>query len=186
MINTAHWTERSVEDFAYSVASDFVELLREKMDKLGWSNTRLAKAASVSKGRVSQIFKDPGNLEIVTMAKFARALRMKMAAFPYEDIDDPNNERGPINSEIFRICWENSKRPADMWAIKQMAVPQTTANSLDLKALLSNLEWGLGIFNKTSGNNPQPNLTGGVAPGFSYQIIASGRTQTIDDSIKRR
>ncbi len=129
MTTVRHWTERSIEDFAYSVAADFIDLLAEEMDRLGWSKAKLAKAAKVSKGRITQIFKNPSNLEIITMAKIARALKMKMAAFPYRDLSDPGNERGPINSEVFRLCWENAKRPADLWELRsaEMARQQSTS-----------------------------------------------------------
>jgi len=121
MNKESHWTERSTEDFLYSIASDFIEQLQSKMKTVGMKQSGLAKATKLSKGRISQVFKDPGNLELETMIKFARALSMKVSVLAYEDVDDPKNERGPINAEVFRLCWQHLKRPVDMWSFKQNA-----------------------------------------------------------------
>ncbi len=125
MNNESHWTERNIEDFLYSIASDFIEQLQSKMKVIGMTQSSLAKATKLSKGRISQVFKDPGNLELETMIKFARALSMKVSVLAYEDVDDPQNERGPINAEVFRLCWNHLKRPADMWSFKQNAQATT-------------------------------------------------------------
>src|SRR6266850_8043186 len=98
-MTTAHWTERSADDFLYSIASDFVEQLRAKMKKLGMTQSKLAKAARVSKSYVSQVFNDPGNLSLVTIVKFAKAVGMKVSVVGYED-DSARAGSGPINSDI--------------------------------------------------------------------------------------
>lgn len=125
MNNTAHWTERSTEDFLYSIASDFVEQLQSKMKALdNMTRAKLAKAAGISKGRISQIFNDPCNISLETIIKLARALGLKVSLMAYEDAGDPNNERGPVNADVFRILWEKAGRPFDMWDIQQL--PQNT------------------------------------------------------------
>jgi len=177
MTNTRHWTERSIEDFAYSVASDFIDLLREEMDRLGWSKSRLAKAANVSKGRITQIFQNPGNIEMITMAKVARALKMKMAVFPYKDLDDPNNERGPINSEVFRLCWEKADRPADMWAFEAKQTAQTSA-ALDAAALYDNIAFGLDVYLRTGGNVPRNQTGNRLTRQLPIEILDSKHTQS--------
>lgn len=138
MNNAIHWTERSVEDFLYSIATDIVEQLQSKMKALdNMTKAKLAKAAGISKGRISQIFNDPGNISLDTVVRLARALGMKVAVMAYEDTDDPNNERGPVNSDVFRICWEKAGRPFDMWDVQQL--PQMTI-TIDLtQALPPNL-----------------------------------------------
>lgn len=178
MSQTRHWTDRSVEDFAYSVASDFIDLLREEMDRLGWSKSRLAKAAKVSKGRITQIFQNPSNLEMITMAKVAKALRMKLTVFPYRDLDDPNNERGPINSEVFRLCWEKAKRPADMWAFEAQH-PATPSVVLDAARLNDNLAFQWDVYLRSSGTGTSRNQTGNrMTRQLPIELLDSQNTQS--------
>jgi hypothetical protein len=55
------------------------------------------------------------------MAKYARALGMKVSIVAYDD-HDPENKKGPINSEIFKMCWEQLGKPRDFWAMQEIAV----------------------------------------------------------------
>lgn len=143
-MTTTHWTERTPEDFLYSIASDFVEQLRAKMKRIGMSQARLAKAAKVSKGYVSQVFNDPGNLSLVTIVKFAKAVGMKVSVVGYEDTDSEGAGRGPVNAEVFRICWERQGKPIDMWSIKEQSVA-ATPNTIDVKSFIENFSLGLDI-----------------------------------------
>jgi transcriptional regulator with XRE-family HTH domain len=112
----AHWTEKSVDDFLYRIATDFVTQLESKIQMEGLNQGQLAEKLGVSRGRVSQLLNNPGNLTLKMIIKCARALGMKIAIVAYDD-NDPDNEQGPINSDIFRMCWENSGRPADFWSL---------------------------------------------------------------------
>ena len=150
MSNTLHWTGRSTEDFLYSIASDFVEDLRHKMKAIGMNQSKLAKAAKVNKSYVSRIFNDPGNLTLDTIVKFAHIVGLKVSIVAYED-NDKKGEHGPIDPHVFLRLWENAERPADIWAIPTKTVAQTT-NTLDLSELLSGMEWGWGVHNKTTTN----------------------------------
>ena len=58
------------------------------------------------------------------MIEYAKALGMKVSVVAYED-DDPENKKGPIDSEIFRICWEQLGKPRDFWAMQDIV---TTKN----------------------------------------------------------
>ncbi|HEY6119628.1 MAG TPA: helix-turn-helix transcriptional regulator, partial [Pyrinomonadaceae bacterium] len=69
MANVTHWTERSAKDFLYSIASDFIEQLQERMEAIPMKQSELARAAKVSKGYVSKMFKNPGNLSLETIVK---------------------------------------------------------------------------------------------------------------------
>jgi len=132
MSNIAHWTERSLEDFLYSIASDFVEQLQSKMKALDdMTRAKLAKAAGISKGRISQIFNDPGNISLDTAIRLARALGLGVSLLTYENVADSDNERGPVNADVFRICWERAGRPFDMWDIQ--ALPQVSVTSAALR-----------------------------------------------------
>jgi len=115
-----HWTEASTADFHYRVAFDFIEDLRSRMEELGLSQAALAKRLGISEGRVSQIFSNPGNLTIEKMIAYARALELKVTVVAYDD-GDKDNKQGPIPSEIFRICWDRSGKPASMWDLENDA-----------------------------------------------------------------
>ncbi len=132
MNNATHWTERSTKDFLYSVASDFVEQIQRRMKTLDMKPAQLARESKVSKGRISQIFKDPSNISLETMIKCARALGLKLLVSAYEDVDDPNNERGPLNGEIVNILWERAGRPFDMWDIRELPQMARTGDTLRL------------------------------------------------------
>ena len=114
---TIHWTERSTKDYHFRIAADFIAQLEEKMESESITQDKLAELIGVTKGRVSQVLNNPGNLTIGLIVKFARALGMKVSLVAYDD-DDPGNTRGPINSEIFKICWEDLGKPHDMWAFE--------------------------------------------------------------------
>ena len=169
MRKTTHWTQRSNEDFLYSIASDFIEALKKKMQTLGMSQSKLAKKAKVNKSYVSRTFKDPGNLTLETIVKFARTVGMKVSVLAYEDKSDPNNNAGPIDSEVFRLCWENAGQPADMWASKQKTIAQTSPLLAD--QLLADLRWSQFAYDQRS-NNARPNLTGDLVT-LPYDEIVS-------------
>lgn len=156
MVNVTHWTERSTKDFLYSIASDFIEQLQEQMERIPMKQSELAKLAKVSKGYVSKMFKNPGNLSLETIVKFARIVGMKVSIVGYVDINDPANSRGPISAEVFRRTWENANRPSDMWSIKEKTAV-TTANTLNVNDLLKNFELGFEVYlAKPKRKRPQP------------------------------
>ena len=111
-----HWTERTVEDFLYRIAADFAAQLEKRIQSEPLSKAKLAEKLGVSKGRVSQILNNPVNLTLKMIIKCVRAIGLKVAIVAYDD-NDQKNERGPVNSEIFRLCWENSGKPVDFWSI---------------------------------------------------------------------
>jgi len=123
-----HWTERSIEDYHFRIASDFISQLEEKMEDDGISQVELAKLTGLSKGRISQVINNPGNITVKIIVKFARALGLKVSLLAYND-GDPGNTRGPINSEIFRICWENSGKPLDFWSVQEAFGNRQSASS---------------------------------------------------------
>jgi len=110
-----HWTERSNKDFLFRIAADFITQLEDKMESIPISQDEFAKRLDVTKGRVSQVLNNPGNITLGKIIKYSRALGLKVSIVAYED-DDPKNERGPINSEVFNICWGKLGKPTDFWA----------------------------------------------------------------------
>jgi transcriptional regulator with XRE-family HTH domain len=121
----AHWTARSVKDYLFRIAADFIAQLENKMESLNISQDELAKKLGVTKGRVSQLINHPGNISLAKMIEYAKALGMKVSIVAYED-NDPENKKGPIDSEIFRLCWENSGKPRDFWAFEDINMNEQT------------------------------------------------------------
>lgn len=114
-----HWTQRTIRDYLFRIAADFIAQLEKKMESENISQDELAKRLKITKGRVSQVLNHPGNISLAIFAKYARALGMKTSIIAYED-SDPENKKGPINSEIFNICWEKCGKPGDFWAFQEI------------------------------------------------------------------
>lgn len=121
-----HWTENSVQDFLHKIAADFISQLEERMGSANIKQSDLARALDVTEGRVSQILNNPGNLTLSMIIKCARALALKVTVVAYDD-GDAVNERGPINPDVFRICWERAGKPADFWALEEESATKSTA-----------------------------------------------------------
>jgi len=117
----AHWTERSVKDFLYRIGADFVTQLEDRIDSHDLKQVDLAERLGLTEGRVSQIINNPGNLTLGMIIKCARAVDMKVAIVAYDD-NDYKNIHGPINSDIFRICWEKAGKPLDFWSLENIQV----------------------------------------------------------------
>lgn len=109
-----HWTERNIKTYLFRIVADFIDQIENKMESLPISQDEFAKKLGLSKGRVSQILNRRGNITLKTIIHCARTLGMKVSMVAYED-DDPRNKKGPINPEVFRICWEKSGKPRDLW-----------------------------------------------------------------------
>jgi transcriptional regulator with XRE-family HTH domain len=113
-----HWTERSIQDFQYRIAADFVSQLEQQLESLPISQAELANRLNVTESRVSQILNNPSNLTLSSIIKYARALGLKVSIVAYND-NDPDNTRGVINSEIFTICWEKQGKPTDFFELEE-------------------------------------------------------------------
>lgn len=132
MEKALHWTEENIAAFLYKIAADFVAQLEEKMASVPLSQAEVAARLKVTEGRVSQILNNPGNLTLKMIIKSARALGMKIALVAYDD-NDPNNERGPINSDIFRLCWTNAGSPR---TFRHLQAQESVSDALSSEAML--------------------------------------------------
>ena len=115
----AHWTQKDIADFVYYISSTFVAQLEMKMEKEQISRSQLAARLKKTTGRVSQVFNDPGNLSLKTIAEYARELGMKVGIVAYDD-GDSGNTKGPVNPEVFVKCWEMRGRPANLFETECM------------------------------------------------------------------
>jgi DNA-binding phage protein len=114
----SHWTNESFEEFQYRITFDFISQIEDRIEAMrGMSRKVLAEKLGVTASAVSQILNNPENLELKTIIAYSRALGMKVAVVPYDDFD-PDNDNGPINSEIFNECWKTQGRPASFLDLK--------------------------------------------------------------------
>jgi transcriptional regulator with XRE-family HTH domain len=109
------WTDKSPKHFRFNMAQNFVTRIESKLDELGWSHSEFATTLGVTKGRISRVFNNPGNLTLDTMIRWCRALDLKPAIVVYEDSAVPNRD-APIHPAVFIKCWEALECPTDMWA----------------------------------------------------------------------
>ncbi len=116
---SGHWTNTSIDDFQYRLGFDFIDQIQQAMEGEGVTQVQLADLLGVTEGRVSQVLNSPGNLTLRKIIEYARALGRKVAIVAYDD-HDPDNERGPINAQIFERCWENAGRPADFFEMSEV------------------------------------------------------------------
>ena len=116
----AHWTQNSPADFIYSISSNFVAQIETKIEEEGISQNEVASKMNKTSGRVSQILNNPGNLSIRVMVELARAFGMKVSIVAYDD-HDPNNDRGPVDPDVFVKCWERSGRPANLFEAEDVS-----------------------------------------------------------------
>jgi transcriptional regulator with XRE-family HTH domain len=82
------------------------------------SQSQLAAKLGVTEGRVSQVMNNPGNLTLRKTIEYTGALGMKVAVIAYDD-NDPLTQSGPINAEIFDICWQRTGCPRDFFALNE-------------------------------------------------------------------
>ena|ERR1700674_889422 len=161
----AHWTQRSVEDFVYKISSDFAFQLVRKMDSEHLSQKTIAEKLGVSVGRVSQVLNNPGNLTLKKCVQYAGILKMKTALVAYDDGDTENN-RGPINSEVFYRCWQHVGSPRDFF---ELAESRSVRN-------LANLSLGEYVFVYTFDRQESANsefVPGNPVPGNSQGVTTT-------------
>jgi transcriptional regulator with XRE-family HTH domain len=120
-----HWTERSIDDFLYRIAADYITQIEKTMESKGIKQSDLARALGVSEGRVSQVLNNPGNLTLRKIAEYARALGKKVSVVSYDD-GDSKNCNGPIHSDVFTLCWQRAGKPGDLFALPES--PRVTTN----------------------------------------------------------
>lgn len=97
-----HWTERSLENYLYRIISDAAI----QFGPLGYE--------SVEDEILDKLNEEWFTLE--ELVKTARHEGLKVALVVYDD-QDHTNERGPIMSDIFRICWERQGKPKDFFEL---------------------------------------------------------------------
>lgn len=118
---TKHWTSRSVEDFTYRIASDFLAQVETHIEHYGPTKTELAERLQRTVGRISQMF-NPGNITVSSAVRLCKAVGMRVVLVAYED-NDPDGEKGPINPEIFNQCWKHMGSPSNFFELDHAVAP---------------------------------------------------------------
>jgi hypothetical protein len=136
MEELAHWTQRSVADFVYNISSNFVSQLERRMEEREIGRGEFAVLMNKSKGRVSQVFNNPGNLSLRVIVEYARTLGMKVSLVAYDD-GDPEDKNGPINPEVFVKSWEMADRPQDLFEVAEKETKQA-----EMTRLRNNISYG--------------------------------------------
>jgi hypothetical protein len=116
-----HWTSESVQNFTYRIASDFLAQVETKIENGDVTRTELAYRLNRTLGRVSQLF-NPGNITVSSAVRLVRAANMKVALVAYDD-NDPENQNGPINSELFYRCWKHMGAPKTFFELANTVAP---------------------------------------------------------------
>ena len=116
-----HWTERSTAAFINRISFDFLTQLAKRMETEKISQSELAKKLDVTRSAVCQFLNKPGNLQLVNAVEYAKSLGLKVALVAYND-GDPNNTRGPVNSELFEQCWKLQGAPLDYFEMAHAAL----------------------------------------------------------------
>lgn len=160
-----HWTNRSLEDYQSRIAFDFVSQLEDRLESLHLKKTELAQRLGVTLPAVSQKLNNPDNLELKTIIAYSRALGLKVAVVPYDD-DDPDNNNGPVNSEIFSECWKRQGRPTSFFDLNDHPVAiaskptlavycETRTNLLTFRPRATGTDAASSNWGETSGEQPK-------------------------------
>ena len=108
-----HWTSKSISAFVHRLSFDFITQIQQRLQNAHVTRKEFATRLKVTPGRVSQVFNDPGNITVERAVEYAQGAGMKVSLVAYDD-SDPQNEKGPINSEVFRRCWQLHGCPHDL------------------------------------------------------------------------
>jgi len=126
-MNQKHWTEASPKDFQFRIAFDFVEQVQEVLELQGINQKQFADKLEITEGRVSQILNNPGNLTLRSIVRWSRAIGHKVGVVLYSD-NDSNNERGPIDSDVFKLCWKHLGMPSNHGELCDILEQKTSDN----------------------------------------------------------
>jgi len=148
-----HYTDKSDDAFVNRITFDFIAQVANRLETSQTKQNELAEKLNLSEGAVSQVLNLARmNLTLKTMVRYARALGMKVAVVAYDD-HDPQNENGPVGSEIFGLAWEKIGKPRDVWQVND-AVCGTQQNLRPIPAW--RYSWTNSTFGETGtiGNFP--------------------------------
>jgi ribosome-binding protein aMBF1 (putative translation factor) len=171
-VASKHWTSQSTEDFTYRIASDFLAQVETKIEAGEVTRAELAQRLDRTPGRVSQIF-NPGNLTLNSAVRLVRAAGMKVALVAYDD-NDPQNNDGPVNSEIFNRCWKHVGAPKTFFEFADATASVGTcfAYSMNGSTLTGGTGYAPAVNTTSCASNSSP--TRASSPDFPWEFHTSG------------
>lgn len=109
MSENKHWTSRDNDSFKFAVLADFIDQVKDKLEKDGISIATFFKKLH-DPHYIALNFDNPDGLSVLNMADIIQALNLKMTILVYDD-GDTENKTGPVNSEMFKTCWDLQGKP---------------------------------------------------------------------------
>lgn len=111
-----HWTTGNESAFQYALAFSYVTQIQDALDEEKISRKEFADVVGVSESRMSQLMNSPGNLTLATMVRLALNIGRKVSVVLYDD-GDSSNALGPVDAELFTVCWSREGRPRDFASV---------------------------------------------------------------------
>lgn len=171
-----HYTSTSQESFIEKVTADFIGQIAQQLERSHTSQAELAQRLGVTESEVSQVLNlNRVNLNLKTIARYARALGMKVAVVAYDD-GDPTNERGPVGANIFSLAWEKNGRPRDIWSVNENVAANAATRSLAMSPSLSTVVWRQAWVNSTLESWQFGTLTGLPANFIPHNVMTEANT----------
>lgn len=112
-----HYTSENYEAFTERITLEFIGQIAQRLEECNMPQSELAKKLNVSESEVSQVLNlNRTNLTLKTMVRYASAVGMKPAVVAYDD-GDPQNDNGPIGSQVFSLSWEAMGKPRNLQSV---------------------------------------------------------------------
>jgi transcriptional regulator with XRE-family HTH domain len=178
----AHWTAQSTESFIRRITFDFWTQIQKRMEITPLSQSELAQVFGVSESAISQTLNNSRNPTLKTLVNYAQALKLKVAIVAYDD-GDPGNEHGPVNSEIFSICWDKAGRPHTFGQVSKLPAYET---ALTGETLVMPERKGSYMVRSTRAGTRQSSLSSEFFPGASFKAETGQNMQTATNEAQSR
>lgn len=134
-----HYTSKSYEAFTERITLEFIGQIAQRLEKCKMPQAELAKKLNVSESEVSQVLNlNRTNLTLKTMVRYASAVGMKPAVVAYDD-GDPQNEKGPVGSQIFSSAWEAIGKPRNLQSVSENL--QSTVRTSAMTGFAMGVAW---------------------------------------------
>jgi hypothetical protein len=85
------------------------------------------------------VLNHPGNITLRNIVEYARALGLKVAVVAYDD-GDPHNFDGPLDSEIFKSCWQIMGEPKDFFDLKDIRASAANTGTRMMESVVARKE----------------------------------------------